>query len=422
MNLSFDIAVLGGGPAGIAAASVAGGAGVSTVVLDEAAAAKSERPATAGAMLMHEAQVWGLGGGPLVAHGAPAVAFRLDYLTEDGVATLSARALIVCAGAQERIVPFPGWNRPGVIGLLAASRLLRAGRLPPGVRFVVGGAGPLLWTVADGIRARGGNVAAVVDAAPGASEAAMAAAAGIPVLSGWRIADMLSAADTISAVEVVGLADGERRWISCDALCVGHGLVPATEPTRLYRAAHRYDAARGGWVPELDSRCRTSVAGLYAAGDCAGICDTEAARAAGRSAALAALEDLGLTSPDRSARPAAAPRGDETSAFAALLAAIPADCVVCPCEGISRAEIEAAADAGARDVNQLKQFTRCGMGECQGRICSEAAAGLLAARRGVGRAAVGCFTARLPLRPLPLQALLGDFDYADIPIPAPAPP
>jgi thioredoxin reductase/bacterioferritin-associated ferredoxin len=422
VKLSFDIAVLGGGPAGIAAASVAAGAGASTVVIDETAAADSERPATDGAMLMPETQVWGLGGGPLVAHGAPAEAFRLDILTAGGVATLSARALIVCTGAQERIIPYPGWMRPGVLGLLTAARHLRAGRLPPGAQFVVGGAGPLLWTVVEGIRARGGSVAAVVDAGPGTAEAAIVAAAGIPVLSGWRIADVLGEGERVVAVDVAPLGGDERRRIACDAVCAGHGLTPATEATRLFRAAHRYDATRGGWVPELDAQGRTSVARLYAAGDCAGIGDTTAALQAGRIAARAAIADLGLVPPDAIAPDAAAPSGGQTAVPAALLAAIPPDCVVCPCETVTRASIETAADAGARDLNQLKQFTRCGMGECQGRICGEAAAELLAPRRGGGRASVGCFTARLPLRPVPMQALLGDFDYADIPIPAPAPP
>jgi NAD(P)H-nitrite reductase large subunit len=241
------------------------------------------------------------------------------------------------------------------------------------------------------------------------------------VLSGHRVARVLGTGDGISSVEVVGLAGGAPRRIDCDAVCVGHGLVPATEATRLFRATHRFEPARGGWIPVVDDWQRTSVERLYVAGDCAGIAGADAARETGRIAAAAALRDLGLDAPDRaaSARPAAA-LAETMAPLPALVAAIPAECVVCRCEDVTRAQIEAAADAGARDLNQMKQFTRCGMGACQGRICGEAAAELLAARVG-NRTAVGCFTARLPLRPLPLQDLLGDFDYSDIPIPAPAP-
>ena len=103
------------------------------------------------------------------------------------------------------------------------------------------------------------------------------------------------------------------------------------------------------------------------------------------------------------------------------VACIPADTVVCRCEDVTRAEIEAAADAGATEVNQLKHFTRCGMGPCQGRMCGDVAAELLAGKTGATREAVGQWTARPPLRPVPMADLMGRFDYADIPIPRPAP-
>ena len=104
----------------------------------------------------------------------------------------------------------------------------------------------------------------------------------------------------------------------------------------------------------------------------------------------------------------------------ALVSAIPPETVVCRCEGVTRAEIEAALDDGAAEMNQLKHFTRCGMGPCQGRLCGEAAAELVAIRVG-GREHAGFATGRMPLRPVPMAALLGEFDYADIPVPTPSP-
>jgi len=105
----------------------------------------------------------------------------------------------------------------------------------------------------------------------------------------------------------------------------------------------------------------------------------------------------------------------------AMIEAIPAETIICRCEGVTRASIEEAAAAGAGTINQLKHFTRCGMGACQGRMCGEAAGALLAAARGVSVADIGFATGRIPLRPVPMEAILGDFDYADIPVPAPAP-
>ena len=96
------------------------------------------------------------------------------------------------------------------------------------------------------------------------------------------------------------------------------------------------------------------------------------------------------------------------------------DVVVCRCEEVTRGQIEQALDAGACEVNQLKHFTRCGMGPCQGRMCAETAAELVAARVG-SREAAGLWTMRPPLRPIGLGDLLGDFSYGDIPVPEPAP-
>jgi hypothetical protein len=87
---------------------------------------------------------------------------------------------------------------------------------------------------------------------------------------------------------------------------------------------------------------------------------------------------------------------------------------------VTRGEIEEALDAGAREVNQLKSWTRCGMGPCQGRMCGDAVAELVARRAG-SREAAGLFSARPPLRPVPYDALTGTFAYEDLKLPAPAP-
>ena len=100
--------------------------------------------------------------------------------------------------------------------------------------------------------------------------------------------------------------------------------------------------------------------------------------------------------------------------------AIAPETVVCRCEDVTRAEIDAAAREGATHMNQLKAWTRCGMGPCQGRTCGDVAGALLAAHAG-SREAVGCFTGRAPLRPVSLAELAGDYTYADIPIPKAAP-
>lgn len=475
MRGCVDIAVLGGGPAGMAAASEAARAGASVVLLDEnarpggqvfrappagwtAPAGPEQRDgdamraalAASGAVVEAGSRVWSVGGGPLVPAGADPAPFRLDAARDGSSFSVSARALVLCTGTHERVIPFPGWTLPGVIGLAAATILLKAQATLPGRRVVVAGCGPLLAAVAAGILKAGGEVAAIVDLAPrgewlralpalatrpallarGAGWLAAIRRAGVSILSGHRIVAAQGETE-VSAISAAPLGGGAERIIACDALCVGHGLVPATEAARVFGAALAYRPALGGWAPVLDAAQRCSVKLLYAAGDGAGVAGAAAAPLTGRLAALAALGDLGIIADAASRmRPVLAEYG-RARKFAAAMAAmmamrpalaalIPPDCLVCRCEDVTRAEIEAALDLGAADVNQLKQFTRCGMGPCQGRFCGEAAAELVAARVG-GREAAGVLTGRIPLRPVPMATLLGDFDYADIPVPAPAP-
>lgn len=477
--MRVDVAVLGAGPAGAAAAVAASSCGLSVAVVDE-------QPRAGGQVYRAPPPEWPDTDGPearegaalraaLAASGAVHLAgrrlwsvlpeapgFRLSLAGDAGVEELAADRLVVAAGTTERVVPFPGWTLPGVIGLAAATVLLKAQKVRPGDRVLVAGRGPLLYAVAAGIVAGGGTVVAVADGAGRADWLAAAPAmaarpdllrrgvlwrlalarAGVPLLHRHAVVEAqgteaVSAATVAPVARDGALLSGPQRHFSVDAVCVGDGLVPAVEAPRLLRAPHRFDRALGGWVPEADRDGRTGLAGLYVAGDGAGVRGAAAAALHGRLAGYAAAADAAATVTAPGAAPGAADVaalrraharaarfGGAMAGLAALrparVASIPAAAVVCRCEDVTRAEIDAALDAGAREVNQLKHFTRCGMGPCQGRMCGEAAAELVAARVG-GRARAGAWTARPPLRPVPLDTLIGEFTYADIPIPPPAP-
>jgi len=475
-----DIAVVGAGPAGIRAALTADRLGLRVTLLDEAEAPGGQvyravpdalRPETgegvgadlrAGDSLRArlaessvdarlERRVWSI-----LAEDAR---FRIDALGPDDPEIYRVRAIIAATGTCERVVPFPGWTLPGVFGLAAATILLKSQRILPGHRTVVAGAGPLLMLVAAAILKAGGTVAAVIDLA-GRPEwlRCLPAMIGRPDLFGrglgWQLAlrrkrvpilhryTVLRAEGrdglervTVCPVDATGrpVPNGSARTFEADALTVGHGLTPAIEISRLLRAEHRFDRDRGGWIADADRDGRTSVPGLYVAGDGAGVRGAAAAEIQGDLATLAAGQDLGVLSDRDHARHAgplrrehrrAARFGDALARLTALrpgqVAAIPTETIICRCEDVTRAEIDAAIEKGADDVNQLKHFTRCGMGPCQGRMCGETVTEILALRLG-SRAAVGMWTARTPIRPIPLDAILGRFEYADIPIPPPAP-
>jgi thioredoxin reductase len=469
-----DVMVLGAGPAGMAAAAEAAGCGLSVALLDEQALPGGQvyralPPEFGPAPPSPDAERGAALRGALAASGARHLAlrrawfaepgFRLHVVGPDGPELHEAPRLILATGAYERIVPAPGWTLPGVVGLAAATVMLKAEGVLPGRRTVVAGVGPLLAAVAVGILKAGGEVAAVVDLARpadwlsrlpalasrpdllarGTGWRAQLAAARVPVLHGHAVGALHGEAE-LEAVEVVPVdpatwrpRDGARRRIAADACALGHGLVPDTAITRLLQARHIFRPEAGGWVAETDAELRTSLPGLYVAGDGAGIGGAAAAEERGRIAALAAACDAGCLDAASFAARAAVPRAARVRAerFGAaissmmkprpgLYAAIPPETVVCRCEDVTRATIEEALDAGARDVNQAKAWTRCGMGPCQGRMCGETLAELVALRLG-DRIAAGQLTGRPPLRPVPYDLLVGEFDYEALDLPAPAP-
>lgn len=473
MNAGTDVLVLGAGPAGVGAAIAARRHGLSVIVLDEATEAGGQvyrapapglprdtaatrpgealraRLASSGAECRLGEVAWSIT--PL-----PAGGFRVDSLGEAGPRKVEATRLILATGAQERVVPFPGWTLPGIIGLAGATILLKSQGIAPGASTLVAGTGPLLAAVAAAILKAGGKVTAVVDIASrgdwlvtlpalmrrpalfgrGLGWHAKLRAAGVPLLFGHTIeraeAHGAMIEVTLAPVDRVGHPRaGERRRMTVDSVAVGHGLVPACDAARLLRTAQHYDTARGHWQPTTDAGFRASLPGLYVAGDGAGIVGADAAFLQGQIAGLSAAMDHGCTvSPEeianlrrRSKRAAVVgfAMAQLSAPRAGQIAAIAPETIVCRCEDVSRAEIDRAIGEGAHDANQLKSWTRCGMGPCQGRVCGDVAGALLAAATGRTRQEAGFLTARTPLRPLPVDALTGVYDYADIRLPPAAP-
>lgn len=443
------IVVVGAGPAGTRAAEVLVAAGLRPVVVDEAPcsggqiyrrppaalhrpardlygfeAAKAARVHAAfdglGGAIDHrpETLVWGREGGRLLLSGPT------------GLDEVGADAVILATGAMDRIVPLPGWTRPGVYSLGGAQVILKHQACVIGDRPVFVGTGPLLYLIAWQYAKAGAPPAAVLDAGRrGAKAKALAGLTANPGMlakglwfamwlraRGVRVVDGAEAI-AIDAADGAGLhvryrAGGRERTVDGDAVGLGYGLVPEGQLADLFGCRRRFDAGSRLWLPELDADGRTSVAGVYAAGDGACIRGADAAEAAGDLAALALLQDLGhavdgdrmaalrrrLTRFDRFRRAL-------ETAFpypAAQAAAVPDETVVCRCEVVRAGELRtAAADWGIVEMNRLKAITRCGMGRCQGRLCGGPASEILAAAIGRPVDAVGRLRAQPPLKPIP---------------------
>ena len=466
-----ELLVLGAGPAGVGAAVAASAAGVETVIVDRAQDAGGQvyraplnpaltRRSEAGGRRLRQAlgesaadvvfacNVWSVGRD-----------FRVDAIDRNGARTWRPKSLVAAVGTTERVIPFPGWTLPGVYGLAATTLMLKSQAMLPGEDTVVAGSGPLLAAVAHGIIAGGGRVAAVIDtarrgewlrAAPaliwrpgdlwrGLEWLRVIIGAGVPVLFGHTVSRVRDTGNGLEVVAVPVDTAGCRRTgrpvrtIQADSLSVGNGLTPATELTRLLGATHVFDATAGGWVPRLDAGQRTSVEGLYVAGDGTGITGADAAFLEGKIAGYTAALDLCRIGVREYGRLTSAPlrrlrrvaRAGRRMAGLMIprpgqIAEIDPSTIVCRCEDVTRNEIDAAINDGACDLNQLKSWTRCGMGPCQGRTCGDVVAALVAARRG-GRETTGCWTPRIPLYAVNMHELVGDFDYVDISIPDAAP-
>lgn len=366
-----------------------------------------------------------------------------------GPVTLQANRVILATGATERSAAFPGWTLPGVMTVGAVQSLLKGQGLVPSGRIILAGSGPLLLAVGRQLMEAGANVAGIYEATArvrwlrhatrfkdhrdkameGFDHWRRLISNGVPVhfgrgvtrvveySKGHQAAKTRAGASPLS-VEVSSVDDawrplpGSEKYIPGDLVCVSFGFIPATELARLAGCAHRFDPAIGAPVTETNGDLETSLNGVFAAGEVRGIGGAEAALAEGRLAGLAAARSLGYTI-DQAELAEARTQRAQHRAFAAAMAELFAvqpglaqfakdDTLVCRCEEVTAGELREAARGGAIDLNSLKAWNRCGMGLCQGRTCAPIAAQLIASEAGVSLESVGSFTARFPIKPVPL--------------------
>jgi NADPH-dependent 2,4-dienoyl-CoA reductase/sulfur reductase-like enzyme len=366
---------------------------------------------------------------------------RLDTLHQGRVARVPFTHLIIASGATDRIVPVPGWTLPGVYTLGGAQVALKAQGCAIGERTVLAGTGPLLYLVAYQYAKAGAQIAAVLDTSPFSRQAAAVPkllnqpatfAKGIYYI-GWlkargvriRHGVTLANIDGAQAVEAIRWRDdkGRAHALACDAVGLGFGLRPETQLADLAGCRFRFDALNRCWLPECDAAGRSSVAGVYLAGDGAGIAGADAAELAGRRAALALLQDLGMEPPCTEGRPDAETidrqlrrikmfRAGIEQAFeppAHAAAHWPDDMIVCRCEEVSAGTLRVCIRDGlANEVNRLKALTRVGMGRCQGRMCGESAIALLSEETGRPLYEVGRVRSQAPVKPIPISPMLYD--------------
>lgn len=385
---SFDVAVIGAGPAGIAAAVTAAESGVSVVLMDD-------NPAPGG-------QIWR--GGASGSHHSKAARWlerlsrssvtviagtrifhahsgRLEAESDDSLWQIHYGKLILTTGARELFLPFPGWTLPNVVGAGGLQAMVKSGLPVTGKRVVIAGTGPLLLAVAAYLSERGANVQCICEQAPFSQlRSFILAVAAFPrklveaaqlrfrcrrapyLTSAWPVAAI--GQDRLQAVRVSD--NGRFREIECDYLACGFHLVPNLELARALQCH-----VKDGFV-EVNELQETSQPNIYCAGEPTGIGGMELSivegQIAGHSAAGRRNSAIQLfTARTRHRRVVGAMK--KAFALRSELATLAKpDTFLCRCEDVSIEEVRKHASWRA-----AKLHARCGMGPCQGRVCGAAA-------------------------------------------------
>ncbi|MFI0352098.1 NAD(P)/FAD-dependent oxidoreductase [Actinomadura sp. 9N407] len=374
-----------------------------------------------------------------VLRGAPDGAGRDRYV-------LDPDALVLAPGAHDRVLPFPGWDLPGVFTAGAAQALAKGERLAVGDDVVIAGSGPFLLPVAALLLEAGSRVREVLEANPPgtvlrgwgrrpwelasqggkaaelAEYTALLARHRVPYRLGRAVVEARGQGRVEEVVTARLRADwsvvpGTERTVPADAVCVSHGFTPQLELPVAAGCALRQESAAESFV-QVDGDQLTTAPGVYAAGEITGIAGAPAARTEGLLAGW-----LAAGGPPGAAEIATLRRSrDQARAFAERLAAahpigaawpgwLRSGTVVCRCEETSYGTLCAAADDRASGAARaMKLRTRAGLGPCQARVCGPTVAELLARRAagGPGRPAEGLAPAGPHHRPLAQPIRLGE--------------
>ena len=472
MTATCDIAVIGAGPAGMAAATVAAEGGATVTVFDEQpgpggqiyrsveqtqgsaelrrilgpdyayGAALVERFRASGAgyasgssvwQITPEREVWATRGGALGGHagwrgdsgdgcdGAAGAGARLDAARRDDGGRGADPAEVVWADCNRRTCP----GRLRAVALPARVAAAAAGQPPSAILDTA--------TRADEFRALRHLPAAMRRplSAPRA-EGLFYLRKGLSLRLALRrarlrmfryVTDLWIEGGT--CVEAVSFCSGGAIYrVPAQLVALHEGVIPAQQATRSLGCDHEWDPVQHCFRPVLDRWGNTSVKGVLVAGDAGGIGGARAAEHAGRIAAWEALRQIGRIDEFqriRNAAPDVAGRASHLAIRPLLDALYPPpatilrpadDVIICRCEEITAGQVRDVARRGCQGPNQAKSFLRAGMGPCQGRMCGNAVSELIAAERGVSVDDVGYFRIRPPLKPVTLGELAA-MDVAD---------
>lgn len=457
MSGVYDVAVVGTGPAGMTVATTAAAQGFSVIVLDEQGGPGGQiynsveqsplqsHPALGadyarGLKLARELRGCGaeyVCGANVWQAEASGALWQVVYSMHMRARRVKARQLVLATGAYERPFPIPGWELPGVMSAGSAQILLKSGGLAKPNAIFAGG-GPLLYLVALQYLRAGIPVRAILDTTPrknyrhslmripGALGRFATLFKGLRMLLALRSSStiFISGVDTLEAEgkgrlqSVSCRANGkDYRFDDAEMLFLHHGVVPNIQLALAAGCEQHWDAQQHAWCVTHDPWGRTSQSGLYVTGDAAGILGADAARVRAKLTVLAVSAELGRVDPEEFRKESRRlrmqlHREEALRRFLDTLYEPPEqfripcdDTLACRCEEVTAGSIRECVRAGDGDPNRLKSLLRCGMGPCQGRMCSSTVSQIVARERQLGPGDIGQFRLRPPVKPVHLDEL-----------------
>lgn len=439
--ISYDVAVVGAGPAGLAAAIACSENGLNVLLIDRSpkpggnyykslpdsferrdSSSHSRSPNSIMVRLgqvrldrQFATEVWS------IYPDEESDGWILGLHTSGSCRDIVAANVVLAPGAMERVVPFPGWTTPGVMTAGAVQSFIKGQAILPGKRFLLAGSGFLQLAVGAKLLAEGAEVVGIFESQPltwkkrppfrgligqgGRFKEALSylgqlVRSRVRYRWGWTVIQVAGSDRLLEATvaklnpEGVPILGCEQSF-AVDTVVVGIGFSPAIELSLLSGVRHEYDKTLGATIPWRDGNLQSSQNGLYLAGDGAGIGGARLATLEGRIVGLALVTGEGKASaPHLDQELDALKRAHRREmAFvhwmnrifqipAGMYALSQEETIICRCEDVTRRDIVKAVQMGAKSINEIKALTRIGMGYCQGRTCREALARILAQETG----------------------------------------
>ena len=461
---TYDIAIIGSGPAGLMAAKTLIGKGLKVVIIDERLGlggqyfkqlAKShsfenkslnDYQYRRGSELIKQVQNSDtevkLGSTVIASEKISNNHLNISLLKNEVMELINAKRIIFCTGAYEIARPFPGWTSPNIITTGAAQSLLRSYRLNAGKEIVIAGNGPLNFQLAAELIDNGAKLKGVIEASPnpfpfktisliksmfydpnlmiqGSTYLAKLILNRVPILFKHHVNEVFG--KNPSTIKVSPILDGGKLDInknvefSADTLCVGYGFLSNDELPRLLGCKYEYKETGVSKII-CDQYGRTSLNEVFVIGDGAKIGGAQVAEYEGKITGNIILQDFKLKkNVSKSLKYTKKVLNKKKKFQKAIwsvfkseeidLSVANDETILCRCENVTSGEINSVLEAGYNDLSSIKRLSRAGMGRCQGRYCTNMLVNKLKYFTNIEKT-FDSFNPQFPIKPIPISSIL----------------